>query len=102
MFNDFKKTLKRHIKESIVSTYSLKLTKTNLKKIKLYQKVKPARNRLPDIVVSKSNVVTIDMIRVMKRKHEKNVVEVTQKTMRIAETKLKRKKKKREKKRLKS
>ena len=36
MFNDFKKTLKRYIKESIVLTYSLKLTKADLKAIKSY------------------------------------------------------------------
>ena len=41
------------------------------------------------------------MIRVMKRKYEENVVEIAQKTMRIAKAKLKRKRKKREKKRLK-
>ena len=39
-------TLKRYIKESIVSTYSLKLTKTHLKQIKSYQKVRIARNQL--------------------------------------------------------
>ena len=92
MFSDFKKTLKRHIKESIVSTYSLKLTKADLKAIKSYQKVKVVRNRLSDIIVSKSDVVTINIIRVMKRKYE-DVVEVAQKTMRLAKTKLKRKKK---------
>ena len=102
MFSDFKKTLKRYIKESIVSTYSLKLTKADLKAIKLYQKIKVARNRLSDIVISKLNVITVNIIRVMKRKYEKNVVEVAQKTMRLAKTKLKKKKKKREKERLKS
>ena len=102
MLSDFKKTLKRHIKESIASAYSLKLTKADLKATKSYHKIKIARNRLSDIVVSKSEVVTIDMIRVMKRKHEENVVEAAQKTMRIAKAKLKRKEKKREKERLKS
>ena len=102
MFSDFKKTLKRYIKESIVSTYSLKLTKADLKATKSYQKVKVARNRLSDIVVSKSDVVTVNMIRVMKRKHEEDVVEAAQKTMRLAKAKLKREKKKREKERLKS
>ena len=42
------------------------------------------------------------MIRVMKRKHEENVVEAAQKAVRIAEAKLKRERKKREKERLKS
>ena len=102
MFSDFKKTLKRHIKKSIVSAYSLKLTKADLKAIKSYHKIKIARNRLFNIVVSKSEIVTVDMIRVMKRKHEEDVVEVAQKTMRIAKAKLKREKKKREKERLKS
>ena len=88
IFNDFKKTLKRYIEGNIVSTYSLKLTKTKLKKIKLYQKVKIVRNRLPDIVVNKSNVVTMNMIRVMKRKHEEDVVEVAQKTMKIKKGKI--------------
>ena len=101
MLSDFKKTLKRHIKESIVSAYSLKLTKADLKKIKSYQKIKIARNRLSDTVASKSDVVTIDMIRAMKRKHEEDVVEAAQKTVRIAEAKLKREEKKREKERLK-
>ena len=102
MFSDFKKTLKRHIKESTVSAYFLKLTKANLKVIKSYHKVKIARNRLSDIVVNKSEVVTVDMIHVMKRKHEEDVVEAAQKTVRIAKAKLKREKKKREKERLKS
>ena len=47
-----------------------------------------------DIAVNKSKVVIIDTIRVMKRKHEENIVEIAQKTIRIAKTKLKRKKKK--------
>ena len=102
MFSDFKKTLKHYIKKSIVSAYSLKLTKADLKTIKSYHKVKITCNRLSDIVVSKSEIVTIDMIRVMKRKHKKDVVKIAQKTMRIAKAKLKREKKKREKERLKS
>ena len=102
MFNDFKKTLRRRIKESTVSTYFLKLAKTKLKKIKSYQKVKTVRNRLPNIVINKLNVVMISMIRVMKRKYKKDIIEIAQKAIRIAKTKLKRKRKKCEKERLKS
>ena len=73
-----------------------------MKKIKLYQKVKIARNRLSDIIVNKSNVITMNIVRVMKHNYKKDVVEVAQKTMKIAKTKLKRERKKREKERLKS
>ena len=74
MFKDFKKTLKRYINESIVSVYSLKLMKTELKKIKSYQKIEIVHNRLFDIIVNKSNIIIMNMIRVMKCKYEEDVV----------------------------
>ena len=99
MFSAFKKMLKRHIKGSIVSAYSLKLAEMKLKEIKSYQKVKTAHNRLSDTVASKSDVVTVGMVRAMKRKYEEDVVEAAQKAVRIAKAKLKRERKKREKER---
>ena len=76
MFKDFKKILKYYIKESIISVYSLRLKKTELKKIKSYQKVKIAHNRLPDTVVNKLDIVMMSIIHVIKRKHEEDIIEI--------------------------
>ena len=101
MSNDFRLTLKRYTKESIASIYSREFVKFDLNQSTTYQQARLRRTALLDTIVSKSNSITVRMIRFNKRKRKKNEMKKAKHTLKIAKRKLQKKQDKTEKKRLK-
>ena len=98
MSNNFRLTLKRHIKGSTATIYSRELVKFDLNQTHVYQKTKNARNSLSDTVATKSGVITAGMIRAKKRKCDEDDVKKTKRAVEATEAKLKKKQIKRQKK----
>ena len=85
MFNDFRLLLKRHIKKSIVNVYFRNLMKIQLNEMQSTQLRKRKRNVFSDNVVSKSNLIVVEMIRAKRQKENADDFTKAKQTMKAAE-----------------